>query len=70
MITGGKTPLKLGGDWSQDKQGVIALSAKHVKDGKLIKLEDANVVTFEMFEKWMPNKLEDGDILMTSEAPW
>lgn len=65
----GKTPLKLGGDWSQDRQGVIALSAKHVKDGKLIKLEDANVVTFEMFEKWMPNKLEYGDILMTSEAP-
>lgn len=65
----GKTPLKLGGDWSQDSQGVIALSAKHVKDGKLIKLEDANVVTFEMFEKWMPNKLEYGDILMTSEAP-
>lgn len=65
----GKTPLKLGGDWSQDGQGVIALSAKHVKDGRLIKLEDANVVTFEMFEKWMPNKLEEGDILMTSEAP-
>ena len=66
----GKTPLKLGGDWAQDKNGIIALSAKHVKGGKLIKLDEANVVTFEMFEKWMSsNKLQEGDILMTSEAP-
>jgi type I restriction enzyme S subunit len=65
----GKTPLKFGGDWAIDKDGVIALSAKHVKDGKLLKLEEANVVTFEMFERWMPNKLQEGDILMTSEAP-
>jgi type I restriction enzyme, S subunit len=65
----GKTPLKLGGDWASDREGVIALSAKHVKDGKLLKLDEANVVTYEMFQKWMPNKLQEGDILMTSEAP-
>lgn len=65
----GKTPLKLGGDWSRNREGVIALSAKHVKGGKLVKLEEANIVTNEMFEKWMPNKLQEGDILMTSEAP-
>jgi len=65
----GKTPLKLGGDWSKSGEGVIALSAKHVKGGKLLKLDEANVVTYEMFEKWMPNKLQEGDILMTSEAP-
>ena len=65
----GKTPLKLGGDWSKSREGVIALSAKHVKGGKLLKLNEANVVTYEMFEKWMPNKLQEGDILMTSEAP-
>lgn len=66
----GKTPLKLGGDWAQDRNGVVALSAKHVKGGKLIKLDEANVVTFEMFEKWMSsNKLQEGDIIMTSEAP-
>lgn len=65
----GKTPLKLGGDWSSDKRGVIALSAKHVKDGKLLKLNEANVVTLEMFEKWMPNKLQECDVIMTSEAP-
>jgi type I restriction enzyme S subunit len=65
----GKTPLKLGGNWANKGDGVIALSAKHVKDGKLIKLEDANIVDFEMYKKWMPEKLKEGDILMTSEAP-
>ena len=65
----GKTPLKLGGDWVNKGQGVIALSAKHVKNGKLIKLEEANIVGFEMYDKWMPEKLKECDILMTSEAP-
>lgn len=65
----GKTPLKLGGNWAKRGEGVIALSAKHVKDGKLVKLDDANIVGFEMFEKWMTEKLKEGDILMTSEAP-
>ncbi|MEY2702257.1 MAG: hypothetical protein RLY43_890 [Bacteroidota bacterium] len=65
----GKTPLKLGGDWVNKGEGVIALSAKHVKDGKLVKLEDANIVSYDMYERWMPEKLKDGDILMTSEAP-
>lgn len=65
----GKTPLKLGGDWVNKGEGVIALSAKHVKNGKLVKLEDANIVGFEMYEKWMAEKLIEGDILMTSEAP-
>jgi type I restriction enzyme S subunit len=65
----GKTPLKLGGDWVNKGEGVIALSAKHVKDGKLVKLEDANIFGYDMYERWMPEKLKEGDILMTSEAP-
>lgn len=65
----GKTPKKLGGDWVQGSNGVIALSAKIVKRGKLINLEQANKVSYEMYEKWMPEKLKSGDILMTSEAP-
>jgi type I restriction enzyme, S subunit len=65
----GKTPLKLGGDWADNGEGIIALSAKHVKSAKLLCLDQANRVTKEMFEKWMPEKLKDGDILMTSEAP-
>lgn len=65
----GKTPLKLGGDWIYEGEGITAISAKHVKGGKLLNLDDANRVSFEMYEKWMPEKLKDGDILMTSEAP-
>lgn len=65
----GKTPLKLGGDWSNEGEGIIALSAKNVKGGQLVNLDQANRVNLEMYEKWMPEKLKDGDILMTSEAP-
>ncbi|WP_163397542.1 restriction endonuclease subunit S [Flavobacterium fluviatile] len=65
----GKTPKKLGGDWTEDKNGIIALSAKIVKNGKLINLNQANKVNRELYEKWMPIKLIDGDVLMTSEAP-
>ena len=63
----GLTPKKLGGDWVED--GIIALSAKIVKGNKLINIEEANKVSREMYEKWMPEKLQSGDILMTSEAP-
>ncbi len=63
----GKTPKKLGGDWVEN--GIKALSAKIVKGGRLINLEQANQVSEAMFEKWMTDKLQDGDILMTSEAP-
>lgn len=63
----GKTPKKLGDDWS--KEGVIALSAKNVKRGTLVNLDKANKVSNELYEKWMSDKLTEGDILMTSEAP-
>lgn len=65
----GKTPKKLGGDWSTEADAIIALSAKVVKGGKLVGLENANRVDRDLFDKWMPHKLMDGDILMTSEAP-
>ncbi len=65
----GKTPKKLGGDWTTDNSGVIALSAKIVKGGKLVNLEQVNRVDIDLYERWMPEKLIDGDILMTSEAP-
>ena len=65
----GKTPKKLGSDWTDDENGIIALSAKIVKGGKLNNLRQANKVSKELYDKWMPTKLIDGDILMTSEAP-
>lgn len=65
----GKTPKKLGGDWSVETDAIIALSAKIVKDGKLKNLDQANKVSRKLYNRWMPIKLQDGDILMTSEAP-
>jgi len=65
----GKTPTKLGGSWSNEDNAIIALSAKIVKGGKLINLNQANRVSQGLYDKWMPLKLQDGDILMTSEAP-
>ena len=63
----GKTPKKLGGDWS--KSGIIALSAMNVKEGKLVRLEKAKFVSDELYRKWMKSEVMKGDILMTSEAP-
>lgn len=63
----GLTPTKLGGEWSDD--GIIALSAKSVKNHELVNLDIANRVDDDLFEHWMPVKLKQQDILMTSEAP-
>lgn len=63
----GLTPTKLGGEWSHD--GIIAISAKSVKNHELINLDIANRVDRELYERWMPQKLQSHDILMTSEAP-
>ncbi|WP_373482328.1 restriction endonuclease subunit S [Acetobacterium sp.] len=63
----GKTPKKLGRDWSET--GIIALSAKSIKNGRLVNLEQANRVDEELYSIWMKDELKYGDILMTSEAP-
>jgi type I restriction enzyme S subunit len=65
----GKTPKKLGGDWSENQDDIIALSAKHVKGGKLVNLKVANRVNNDLYDLWMKEPLRNGDILMTSEAP-
>lgn len=63
----GKTPKKMGSDWSST--GIPAISAKNVKAGKLVRPESMNCVSDELYERWMKDELELGDILMTSEAP-
>ena len=63
----GKTPRKLGGNWSES--GTIALSAMNVKQGQLVNLEKARFVNDELYNKWMKSEVTKGDILMTSEAP-
>ncbi len=63
----GRTPKKLGSDWSST--GIPAVSAKNVKGGRLVRPDMFNFVSEELYERWMKDKLALGDILMTSEAP-
>ena len=63
----GKTPKKLGYDWSDT--GITVLSAKHIKDGYIVNREQLRFVDTELYNKWMKEELEEGDILLTSEGP-
>lgn len=63
----GKTPKKLGGNWSED--GIPAISARNIKSERFINKKSVNYVDEKLYDKWMRNKLESGDVLMTSEAP-
>ena len=63
----GITPKKKGGDWSE--KGIPTLSAMNINSGKLVRPEEIRFVDKEMFEKWMPQKLKQGDVILTSEAP-
>ena len=63
----GKTPKKLGGNWSSS--GIPAISAKNIKNGQIVNEKDIRYVSQKLYDKWMPEKLHSGDILLTSEAP-
>ena len=63
----GKTPKKLGGDWS--KQGYRALSAKNVKTSGLVQESTIRRIDKKLYRKWMKEEVNRGDILLTSEAP-
>ena len=58
----GLTPTKLGSEWSNE--GIIALSAKSVKNHELVNLDIANHVDNDLYNRWMPQKLQSQDILM------
>lgn len=64
----GKTPLKLGGSWSES--GYRALSAKNIKTGKIINEESIRFIDEDLYKKWMKDEVQRGDILITSEAPF
>lgn len=64
----GKTPKKLGGDWSD--HGYRALSAKNVKTGKIVNPDSIRYVSQELYNNWMKEEIEKEDILITSEAPF
>lgn len=63
----GKTPKKLGGDWST--RGYRALSANNVKTSGLDSFETIRYVDEPLYRKWMKKEVEKGDLLLTSEAP-
>ena len=63
----GRTPKKLGLDWSD--HGFRALSALNVKVSGLVKTDDLKFGNQELYSAWMKNEVERGDILLTSEAP-
>ena len=64
----GKTPKKLGGDWSES--GYRALSAKNIKTGKIVQEDSIRYVSEKMYRCWMKEEIQNGDILITSEAPF
>ena len=64
----GKTPLKLGRDWSTS--GYRALSAKNIKTGQIVAEESIRFVDDELYKLWMKEEVKRGDILITSEAPF
>lgn len=64
----GKTPKKLGGDWSDS--GYRALSAKNIKTGKIVQADSIRYVSEEMYKCWMKEEIQKEDILITSEAPF
>ena len=64
----GKTPKKLGGDWSES--GYRALSAKNIKTGRIVQLDTIRYIDEEMYRKWMKDEVQRGDVLITSEAPF
>ena len=64
----GKTPKKLGLDWSE-KGTYRALSAKSVKTGGLVNEDQINLGDEELYKAWMKDEVEYNDILLTSEAP-
>jgi type I restriction enzyme S subunit len=63
----GKTPKKLGHDWAES--GIPAVSAKNIKDGKLVRKDTIKFTDTALYERWMVEELQKGDVLMTSEAP-
>ena len=64
----GKTPKKLGGDWSDS--GYRALSAKNIKTGKIVQVDSIRYVSEDMYKAWMKEEIQREDILITSEAPF
>lgn len=66
----GRTPLKLGMAWSEEKTEHLALSALNVKMGYIDENIDAHYGNKKLYDMWMDgNELYKGQVLFTTEAP-
>jgi type I restriction enzyme S subunit len=63
----GQTPKKLDDSWKNE--GIRAISAMNIKNGMLVKKDNINYGSKELYNKWMKQEIEKNDILLTSEAP-
>lgn len=63
----GLTPKKLGGDWSDF--GYRAISAKSIKNRQLVNEDQMNILSENLYKKWMKEEIQYGDVFLTSEAP-
>ena len=64
----GKTPKKMGfSDFHSE--GYPVLSAKHVKTDVLVNVEAIRFANEQMYKKWMKVEVQEGDVVLTSEAP-
>ena len=62
----GKTPKKLGGDWTSTGHRVV--SAINIKENS-VDDNDHHYVSAELYRRWMKEPLRAGDERLTSEAP-
>lgn len=62
----GKTPGKLGSSFVAE--GIPVLSAILVRDGRAY-VDEARRIDAATYERWMPQPMRHGDVLLTSEAP-
>lgn len=66
----GRTPKKLGMDWSSEKTDYLALSALNVKMGYIDDSVDPHYGDSILYHRWMNGKeLYKGEVLFTTEAP-
>lgn len=64
----GKTPKKMGFE-DFHSNGYPVLSAKHVKTEGLTNLESMRFANESLYQKWMKDEVQEGDVILTSEAP-
>ncbi len=62
----GKTPAKMGGDWTDD--GVRVISAANVHNGSIDNVDQIRCVSEEIYNKWMSEDICRNDCFIASEG--